>query len=55
MRLFECLIDGAHWVVYPCGQSVIFYGICTEGFPVNATIESLLREEWHGTVREVTP
>jgi len=55
VRFFECLVDEAHWVVYECGQAVIFYGLCADGFPVNATIESLLREEHHGTVKEVTP
>jgi hypothetical protein len=55
VRLFECLIDGAYWVVYPCGQCVIFYGRCVDGFPVKTSLEALLREEWHGTVREVTP
>ena len=55
VRLFACLVDEAHWVVYPCGQAVIFYGLCTEGFPVKTTLDALLREEYHGTVIEVTP
>ena len=55
VRFFDCLIDGAGWVVYPCGQAVIFYGPCTEGFPVKTTLDALLREEHHGTVEEVTP
>ena len=54
VRIFECLIDEAHWVVYECGQAVIFYGRCMEGFPVSTTLDSLLREEYHGTIKEVT-
>ena len=54
VRFFECLIDDAHWIVYPCGQAIIFYGRCTEGFPVTTSLDSLLREEYHGTIKEVT-
>lgn len=55
VRFFACLVDDAHWVVYESGEAVIFYGLCTEGFPVKTTLDALLREEHHGTVIEVTP
>ena len=55
VRFFECLLDDAHWISYPCGQIVIFYRDDCEGFPINLPVARLEKEIWHGTVKEVTP
>ena len=55
VRFLQCLLDDAHWIVYPCGQVVIFYRDDDEGYPLKIAVARLEKEIWHGTVVDVTP